>query len=172
MKIIYKPTSDIPSFYQHYMDQVPDDGNLIQHLADILVETETIVDNLPEEKLLYRYEKDKWTIKDLMLHLSDCERIIIYRATRIARGDKTNLPGFDEEAFALAANANIRSITEIMEELKLFRKASTQFIISLSEEELNNTGFANNFPLSARLLVNHLYGHHKHHLDIIKEKYL
>ena len=107
-----------------------------------------------------------------MLHLADCERVIIYRAMRIARGDKTNLPGFDEAAFVTAANASSRPINDIMEEQKAYRAASILFIKSLSEEELNNTGTANGYPLSARLLVNHLYGHHKHHLDIIKERYL
>ena len=172
MEKINKPTTDIPSFYQHYMDLVPNDGNLIQHLCDILIETETIINPLTEEKLLYRYAKGKWTIKDLMLHLADCERVIIYRAMRIARGDKTNLPGFDEAAFVTAANASSRPINDIMEEQKAYRAASILFIKSLSEEELNNTGTANGYPLSARLLVNHLYGHHKHHLDIIKERYL
>ena len=108
----------------------------------------------------------------MMLHLADCERVIIYRATRIARGDKTNLPGFDEEAFAAAAQADKRPIAVIMEELKAFRQASIVFIGNLTEEELDKTGAANGYPLSVRLLVNHLYGHHKHHLNIIKERYL
>ena len=109
MRQIHKPADNIPSFYQHYMDHVPDDGNLIQHLEDILVETETLAENLSEEKLLYRYAKDKWTIKDLLVHLSDCERIIVYRAMRIARGDKTNLPAFDENLFVTNAHANNRN---------------------------------------------------------------
>ena len=172
MKKINKPSTGIPDFYKHYMDMVPDDGNLLQHLSNIQTETETLIQHLKEEKLLFRYAANKWTIKDLILHLADCERIIIYRATRITRGDKTNLPGFDEAAFVSAANANNRSIKDIIEELKAFRMASIVFIKSLSDEELNKTGTANGYPLSARLLVNHLYGHHKHHLDIIKEKYL
>ena len=172
MKKINKPFADIPPFYQHYMDIVPDDGHLLQLLSDIQTETETLVQSLTEEKLLFRYAENKWTIKDLMLHLADCERIIIYRTTRIARGDKTNLPGFDEAAFVSAAKANNRPIKDIMEELKAFRAASIVFIKSLSDEELSRTGTANGYPLSARLLVNHLYGHHKHHLDIIKERYL
>jgi len=171
MKPIHKPTTDIPEFYQHYMDMVPDDRNLLQYLIEIQNETEKLILSLTEEKLLYRYAENKWTIKDIMLHLADCERIIIYRATRIARGDKTNLPGFDEAAFVSAAHANNRNVRDIMEELNLCRVASIVFIKNLSEEELDRTGTANVYPLSARLLVNHLYGHHKHHLDIIKVKY-
>jgi uncharacterized damage-inducible protein DinB len=172
MKLISKPTNGVPDFYQHYIDVVPDDGQLLGHLSNILTETETLISSLTEEKLLYRYAPNKWSIKDLMLHLADCERVIIYRATRIARGDKTNLPGFDEEAFAAAAQADKRPIAVIMEELKVFRQASIVFIANLSEEELDKTGAANGYPLSVRLLVNHLYGHHKHHLNIIEEKYL
>lgn len=172
MKSINKPISSIPNFYQPYMDKVPNDGKLLQHLADIMNETDSIIQSLSEEKLLYRYAAGKWTIKDLMLHLADCERVIIYRAMRIARGDKTNLPGFDEAAFVDAARANDKSIADIMEQLSAYRTASILFIKSFSDEELNNTGTANSYPLSARLLVNHLYGHHKHHLDIIKERYL
>lgn len=172
MKKIYKPTDDYPSFYKYYMDLVPDDGNLIKHLSDILVETEKLVGNLSEEKLTYNYEKDKWTIKDILLHLSDCERILIYRATRIARGDKTDLPGFDESFYASNANAYDRKILDILKELKVFRAASIVFIETLNEEALNRTGTANGFPISTRLLVNHICGHHQHHLNIIKEKYI
>jgi uncharacterized damage-inducible protein DinB len=172
MKRIAKPTDDIPSFYQHYMDHVPDDGNLISHLEEILIETKELVKTLSEDTLLYRYAKDKWTIKDVLVHLSDCERIIVYRAARIARGDKTNLPAFDENLFAANAHANDRNVDDIMKELSAFRGASIAFIETLDEESLDRTGTANGYPLSTRLLVNHLYGHHKHHLTIIREKYL
>ena len=172
MKKINKPTDNIPSFYQSYMDYVPDDGNLIHHLKDIQIETEKIVSNLSEDKLNYRYDKDKWTIKDILVHLADCERILIYRAMRIARADKTDLPGFDEKLFSLNANASNRQITHILRELNSFRAASIVFIETLTEEELDRTGTANGYPMSTRLLVNHIYGHHKHHLNIIKEKYL
>lgn len=172
MKKILKPADNIPSFYQHYMDYVPDDGNLVLHLKDILTETENMIKNLSEEKLLYRYAKDKWTIKDTLVHLSDCERVIVYRAARIARGDKTDLPGFDENLFALNAHANDRNPDDILKELSVFRRATLAFIETLDEESLDRTGTANGYPLSARLLVNHIYGHHRHHLTILREKYI
>jgi uncharacterized damage-inducible protein DinB len=171
MNKIFKPT-EYPSFYEPYMNYVPDDGNLIQHLKDIQIETEKVFGNLSDEKLGYRYDKDKWTIKDILVHLADCERVFIYRAMRIARGDKTDLPGFDEKLFSLNANANSRQITDIIQELKFSRASSIVFIETLTAEELDRTGTANGYPLSARLLVNHIYGHHLHHLNIAKEKYL
>lgn len=172
MKIIHKPKDGYAAFYQHYMDLVPNDGNLIAHLKAIQAETEDLISKLPEEKLLYRYSAGKWTIKDILVHLSDCERVIIYRATRIARGDKTDLPGFDENLFASNANANHRKVKNILKELKVLRVSSIAFIESLDDEALDRTGTANNYPMSTRLLVNHIYGHHRHHLNIIHKRYL
>jgi len=172
MEKIYKPANGYPSFYQTYMDCVPEDGDLIQHLKDIQAETEALVTGLSEEALTYRYAPGKWTIKDLMLHLADCERVIIYRAMRIARADKTELPGFDENLFVASANANSRRIDNILKELSLLRMATLFFIETLDDTSLDRTGTANGYPLSARLLVNHIYGHHRHHLNIIRERYL
>ncbi len=172
MKLIYKPADGYPAFYQPYLDCVPNDGHLVQHLKDIIIETEILVSPLSAEQLSYRYSEGKWTIKDILLHLSDCERIIIYRTTRIARADKTDLPGFDENFFVANANADGRSVESLMKELKAFRAASLVFIETLDEASLDRVGTANNFQLSTRLLVNHLYGHHKRHLNIIRERYL
>ena len=172
MRKIYKPIDGYPSFFEPYLNCVPDDGDLLQHLAAIQIETEKLIGSLTNETLAYRYRKDKWTIKDIIAHLADCERIFVYRATRIARGDKTDLPGFDEKLFALNANANNRAVNTIIKELSLAREATLVFIESLDEAALERTGTANGYPMSARLLVNHIYGHHKHHLNIIEEKYL
>ena len=172
MRPIQKPTTNVPSFYAPYMAHVPDDGQLLVHLHEILIETLQLARSLSEEKLNYRYAPGKWTIKDLLVHLSDCERVIIYRAMRMGRGDTTNLPGFDENLFVENAQASNRGLEEILTELAACRAASIAFIQTLSEEALNSEGTANGYPLSCRLLVNHLYGHHRHHLTIIKERYL
>jgi uncharacterized damage-inducible protein DinB len=173
MKTILKPDREtVHPFYRSYIDQVPGDGQLLSHLVEILTETKQLIKDLPEEKLNYRYAPGKWTIKDILVHLSDCERIIIYRAMRMARADSTNLPGFDENLFAENAHAGNRQIDDILEELGAIRSASIAFIKTLSDEELNREGTANNYPLSARILVNHVYAHHTHHLKIIKERYL
>lgn len=172
MKKVYKPTDGIPSFYQGYMDLVPGDGNLLQHLQDILSETEQLVSTLSEEQLNYRYSEGKWTIKDILVHLSDCERVITYRAMRIGRGDTTNLPGFDENLLVQNANAGSRDMPGILNELSAQRNASRAFIETFDDASLDRVGTANSYAISARLLVNHVYGHHKHHLNIIKERYL
>jgi len=173
MKTIAKPTEEItPAFYKSYMAKVPNDGNLLRHLIDIMAETEKLALSLSEEQLLHQYAAGKWSIKDVLVHLSDCERILTYRITRIARGDKTDLPGFDEELFTSNANANQRNVNDILNELKAARAATIQFIQTLSNEAFDRTGTANGYPMPARLLVNHIYGHHRHHLDIIYDRYL
>jgi uncharacterized damage-inducible protein DinB len=172
MEKIYKPTGDVASFYQPYMDCVPDDGNLLQHLKNIQSETENLASGLSEEELTFSYRENKWTIKDIMVHLADCERVIVYRAMRIARGDKTDLPGFDENLFASTAKANGRKIYDIIKELSIVRAATLIFLETLDEESLDRTGTANGYKMSARLLVNHIYGHHRHHLNVIGERYL
>ncbi len=159
-------------FYQRYINNVPDDGNLLIHLEDIFSETEELINPLSAEKMHYRYEKDKWTIKDMLVHLSDCERIFVYRALRFSRGDETALPGFEESLFAANAGANEREKEDILREYSSVREASISFIESLSDEALNRKGTANGFPVSVRLLVNLIYGHHKHHLNILRERYL
>jgi uncharacterized damage-inducible protein DinB len=172
MDKIYKPAGEFPSFYQMYMDCVPNDGELIRHLKDILTETKKITADLSEEKLNYRYSIGKWTIKDILVHISDCERVIIYRVMRIARADKTELPGFDENLFAANANVSNRKVDEIIKELSALRAATVVFIETIDETLLNRTGTAYGYPLSIRLLVNHIYGNHRHHLNIIRERYL
>lgn len=172
MRTLHKPASGIPSFYEPYLSKVPDDGKLLIHLNDILAETITLARSLSEEKLHYRYADGKWTIKDILVHLSDCERVIMYRAMRMGRGDKTNLPGFDENLFVENAHASGRTLEDILSELSAARAFSIAFIQSLSEEALDSEGTANGYPLSCRLLVNHLYGHHRHHLTVIQERYL
>jgi hypothetical protein len=169
---IYKPKGPCPSFFQGYLDQVPDDGNLLIHLQDIFADTEELVNGLPPEKLSYAYAPGKWTIKDMLVHLCDAERVFIYRALRFARADQTPLPGFDEKVFARNAGANEREIADIMREFSLVRESSIAFIESLDEAALERTGTANNNPVSVCLILNVIYGHHKHHINIIHERYL
>ena len=157
---------------ERYIQLVPDDGNLLIHLEDIFSETEEIIHPLSEEKMNYRYAIGKWTIKDMMLHMCDTERIFIYRALRFSRGDETPLPGFEESLFAQHAGANERDKEDIIREYSLVRESSIAFVESLTDEALNRKGLANAIPLTVRYIVNLIYGHHKHHLNILRERYL
>ena len=157
---------------ERYIHLVPDDGNLLIHLEDIFSETEEMIHPLSEEKMQHRYAPGKWTIKDMLLHMSDSERIFIYRALRFSRGDQTQLPGFEESLYAQYAGANDREKEDILREYSLVRESSIAFIESLTDEALNRKGLANNILLSVRYIVNLIYGHHKHHLNILRERYL
>jgi uncharacterized damage-inducible protein DinB len=172
LKKFYKPTGTFAPFYQRYINQVPDDGNLLIHLEDIFSETEELISPLSDEKMNYRYAPGKWTIKDMLVHLSDTERIFIYRALRFSRGDETPLPGFEESEYAQHAHANDREKEDILLEYSLVRESSIAFIESLTDEDLNRKGTANGYPVTVRLIVNLIYGHHKHHLNILRERYL
>jgi len=172
LKKIYKPTETVAPFYQRYVNNVPDDGNLLIHLEDIFSETEELIQPLSEEKMNFSYAPGKWTIKDILVHLADCERIFVYRALRFSRGDETALPGFEESLFAEYARAGDREKEDILREFSLVREASIAFVESLSDDALNRKGTANGYLVSVRLLVNLLYGHHKHHLNILRERYL
>jgi uncharacterized damage-inducible protein DinB len=172
LKKIYKPTETVVPFYQRYINLVPDDGNLLIHLEDIFSETEEMISPLSNEKMEFRYAPGKWTIKDMLVHLSDTERIFIYRALRFSRGDETPLPGFEESEYAKYTGANEREKEDILREYSLVRESSIAFIETLSDEALDRKGSANGNPVSVRLMVNLIYGHHKHHLNVLRERYL
>lgn len=171
MRYISK-AKDVPGPYIPYLKLVPNDGRLTEHLWSIIGESVEMTAGLGNEALAFRYAAGKWTIKDIFQHLLDSERVYVYRAMRIARNDKTELPGFDENAYAITASASVRSITGILDEFALLRKATIAFVDTLDDESLDRVSKANNYMLSARLIVNQIYAHHRHHLNIIKERYL
>ncbi len=172
MKKIFKPATGYPAFFQQYLDVVPNDGNLLLHLRNILEETEQLVIDLPEEMLLYRYAEGKWTIKDTLVHVSDCEKCS--SIVRCVSPGEIRRPCLVlmRNCWLLCANANKRPLTDILNELETLRTANIIFIGTLNDEALDRTGTANGNPVSARLLVNQIYGHHRHHLNIIRERYL
>lgn len=173
MKKIAKPTvGDYAPYFQNYINQVPEDGNLLKHLKDIQKETELLMLSLPEDKLMYRYAEGKWTIKDILVHLMDAERIFAYRALRFARADETPLSSFDENIYVPMANANARKIKDILKEGAALRASSIAFIKTLDRKALKRKGNLNNNKMSVLTLVNLIYGHQKHHLNIIRERYL
>jgi uncharacterized damage-inducible protein DinB len=161
-----------PPYQQNYLNLVPADGNLPEHLAAILTETQSLIETLPTEKLTYRYAEGKWTLKDILVHLTDAERVFVYRAMRFARNDATDLPGFEENLFVENANANARDITGIVAELAAQRVATIAFLTNLTPESWPRIGKANGTESSVSLFMNLVYGHHRHHLNVFRERYL
>ena len=121
---------------------------------------------------MFRYAENKWTIKEILVHIMDDERIFMYRALRIARNDKTPLPGFEQDDYVPYSRANERSLANIFREYKTVRNATLSLFNSLSKEDLMRVGTANNHHVNVRALAYHIAGHELHHLNIIKERYL
>ncbi|MEP6949083.1 MAG: DinB family protein [Ginsengibacter sp.] len=173
MKLINKPNKDeYPPYAEMYMRLVPEDGLVLRHLETNGILLKKLFLSIPTEKLLYRYSPDKWTLKEILVHLVDDERIYTYRALRFARNDNTELPGFNQDDFARFSGANERDLHNILEEYDAVRKASITLFNGLPDEALTRVGRTNESMVSVRALAYHITGHELHHLNIIKEKYL
>lgn len=173
MKSIKKPKEGEYNPYAiMYIKLLPDDGLVLKHLKENFKIIQSLIFSLPADKLTYRYAENKWTIKEILVHIMDDERIYAYRALRIARNDKTPLPGFEQDDYVPYSNANKRSLSNIFREYKTIRNATLSLFNSFTKEDILRTGIANDHPVSVRALAYHIAGHELHHLNIIKERYL
>jgi len=173
MRSIEKPKEgEYPLYANMYIQLLPDDGLLLKHLRDNFVATKELILPLSEEKLNYRYAPNKWTIKEILVHIIDDERIYAYRALRFARNDKTELPGFEQDEYTLYSRAGERSIENIFEEYAAVRDSTIALFNGLPEDSFLRMGTANNNKATVRALAYHLAGHELHHMNVIKEKYL
>lgn len=175
MRIIHKAKpGDYPPYTEMYMKLLPDDGKILKHLSVNYRKVKSFIYSLPEEKLYHRYQKDKWSIKEVLVHIVDDERIFSYRALRFARNEKENLIGFDQDAYTVYAEADKRSLDSIFEEYEAVRYSTIALFNNLPENSLDRmghgTGSFNN--ATVRALLYHIAGHELHHINIIKEKYL
>jgi uncharacterized damage-inducible protein DinB len=170
---IEKPKDgEFPSYATMYIKLLPDDGLLLKHLKENFDKTKEFILSLPKEKLIYRYAINKWTIKEILVHIIDDERIYAYRALCFARNDKTELPGFEQNDYVLFSNANNRTLENILNEYEAVRKATITLFEGFDETALLRKGIANKNKATVRALGYHLAGHELHHINIIKEKYL
>ena len=175
MRIIAKAKQgDYPEYAEMYMKLVPGDGLILQHLRDNFSMVKKLICALPEEKLFYRYETGKWSIKEILVHITDDERIYAYRALRFARNEKLKLPGFDQDAYALYSEADKRELPNIFDEYEAVRNATITLFNGLPENSLDRMGYgtASAGDATARALLYHIAGHELHHMNIIKERYL
>ena len=155
-----------------YIGRLPDDGLVLNHLADNLESTKHLVHSFPADLLSVPHEEGEWTIKEILVHVIDDERIYCYRALRNARNDMTELPGFEQDEYVAYSGANERSIEDILEELTAVRQATITFFDSLSDEALLRSGMSADKVMSVRAAVYHIAGHELHHIDSIRENYL
>ncbi len=157
-------------FYEKYVNLVQGDS-VEEAMANHAAAVKTFYLALPEDKADYAYAEGKWTIKDVLQHVTDAERIFSYRLLRISRGDTTPLPGFEENDYAVAAHAGKRSMQELKDEFAAVRTATDHLLASLGEEEYSRVGTSNNNPIAANTIGFLLYGHLLHHQAILEERY-
>lgn len=171
-----KPTDlnqdEYAGHFANYINQAISDYNLVEELEIAVHRLIKFVRNIPMDKFDYRYAEGKWTIKDILLHLIDAERIFAYRALCFARNDKTELPGFEENDYVEEADANKRSIQDLLTELAIVRQATLSLFKSFTEEQLQRRGTASNNPISVRALGYVMIGHQNHHQRVFEERYL
>ncbi|OYU84972.1 MAG: damage-inducible protein DinB [Flavobacterium sp. BFFFF2] len=163
-------TNQYAPYYGTYLSLVPDD-NLLEVLEIAQHQFIKFVQDVPLEKIDYAYAPGKWTLKDMVQHIVDVERVFAYRALRIGRGDTTDLPGFDENEYADAAQANRRSMQGLLSEFAAVRLSTLCLFGSLSSEELMKMGTASGHNISPLALGYIIVGHQIHHMKVFTERY-
>ncbi|MFV5686090.1 DinB family protein [Flavobacterium sp. GB2R13] len=171
MKTDQLPVSEYSEFNATYI-RAAGNIDMIEELEICLHDFIRFVQNIPMDKFDYRYAEGKWTIKDIIQHIIDTERIFGYRALRISRNDKTSLPGFEENDYVDNTNANDRNIQDLLAELSAVRHSNLFLFKSFSEEQLKRIGIASNTSISVRAIGFILIGHQKHHQKVFQERYL
>ncbi len=164
--------SEFDSYYGRYIDKLS--KNI--HLRDgFIIGQKNVIqffESIHHDKLNYRYAPEKWSIKEILQHLIDTERIFMYRCFRISRNDDTSLAGFDQNKYIKPSNADDKIIESLIEEFKSVRQSSISLLNSLSDENLKYVGVSNGGAMSARAAAFTIIGHDIWHMDVIKEKYL
>jgi len=173
MKRIEKPgEGEYAPYAIMYIGLLPDDGLVLKHLEDNSEATKDFILSLPEGRLTYRYAEGKWTVKEILAHIADDERIYAYRALRFARNDRTELPGFEQDDYALHSGANERRVEDILNEFTAVRRATIALFEGLDDKALTRAGTADGKLMSVRAAAYHIAGHEMRHLNIIRERYL
>lgn len=164
-------TIDYNEWYASYINKIEADN-----IADIITKyKETIEDfynSLPEEKADYAYAPGKWTIKDLLQHVIDAERVFTYRILRFSRKDETPLHSFDEDEYALQGMAALRTLDSLKREFTMLRAATDIMLLNLTEAQLQLKGNAAGKPVTVNAIPFIIYGHLLHHMQVIQERYL
>lgn len=158
-------------YYSPYLKLVPN-GDIIDILSKQLEGIHELLSGISEEQALFKYGPDKWTIKEVLGHLMDTERIMAYRLLCIARGDQTSLPGYNEENYVQNAHFNQHSLRDLLGDLSVVRKSTIRLLDVLETDDWLKAGTANHYPVTVRAIAYIIAGHEKHHLNILKERYL
>lgn len=170
-RIVGRPEPDeIPSHYVGYIKRVPE-VDPVMVCASQIEETAGLLRGLSDTDAMYRYGRGKWSIKEVIGHLADTERIMAYRALRIARGDATPLPSFDENAYVPVAQFDARSLADLVGELRTVRAATLALLRTFDADAWRRRGTASGKPVSVRALGFMIPGHERHHVEVLRTRY-
>ncbi len=158
-------------YYSRYISRVPE-GDLLPLLRDQAKETVALLGGVSEDDANYAYAPGKWSIKEVIGHLSDAERVFAYRALTVARNDKTPLPSFDENSWAGESNASSRTLADLVDEFQKVRESTIALAKGIDADALTRIGTASGNPISPRALLYIVAGHERHHADLLRERYL
>ncbi len=164
-------TNEFAPYYRTYISLIEGD-NVLPVLDAQTAELRAIFSQMPEEKGTYAYAEGKWTLKEMLSHIIDGERIFAYRILRISRGDETPIEGFEQDGYIENSNANNRSFADLLEEFDLQRRSNLLMVNNLSDENASRMGTASGAGISSRALTYIMAGHVTHHVGVLKERYL
>ena len=163
--------SEYAPYFAPYVAKVPE-GDILELLAHQIDETTTMLGGLNDQQAAFRYAPGKWSVKQVVGHLTEAERVFSYRALCFARGDATPLPGWDENAYVANAHYDRRSMSALVADLRAARASTISLFRGFDGEELERAGTANNKLYSVRSIAYITAGHEQHHVDIIRARYL
>jgi uncharacterized damage-inducible protein DinB len=163
--------NEYASYYEIYVSKVPD-ADLIQTLERQGAETLALLRALPEERGAHRYEPGKWSVKQVVGHISDGERLFSYRALSIARGDSAPLPGMEQEEWMAGADFDARSLADLLDEFEAVRASTLHLLRHLTSEAWARRGVASDNEVTVRALAYIIAGHEAHHVGVLRERYL
>ena len=163
--------TEYPSYCEGYISRVPD-GDIVSILGRQLEESLALIKSVPEARGDFRYAEGKWSIKELIGHVIDGERVFAYRALRFARGDATPLAGFEQDDYVRGGAFDKRSLSDLADEYEHVRRATISLFSNLDEEAWSRRGLANNNESSVRALAFIIAGHERHHAEILRTRYL
>ncbi len=164
--------SEFATFYQGYVHLAPEGFTIENALKQSFEAFFNYFNCLNDTKAAYSYAPGKWTLKEVLVHCIDTERIMSYRALRFARNDQTELPGFEQDDYVPHSNSNSRNLSDIIEEYKALRQSTIHLFKSFNDDVLMRIGVANSQPISVRALGFIISGHELHHLKVCEERYL
>lgn len=169
--IMKKPEpNEYAEYYSQYINNIGD-RDIFQLLNEQIARLKTFAENKSEESANKSYQSGKWSIKEVIGHIIDTERVFAFRAMSIARGELKSLPGFDQDEYVKNANFNSRTLKSLIEEFENLRLSNIKLISSFDDEVSKRVGVANNYTFSVRAVVYGLVGHAEHHINVLNNFY-